>query len=164
MLRNAIVESKHEINKLKMQNSDMGSLITELEREISDVEAVSKRMTAQWAKACEIVAKRKRENDEGGVFMREKKVMASEENNGKNEDEDRSEVTKEATLPSSVEGDGDDHSEKSKAEELLGDYLNDWKRILLEGDEVCGGGDGGGSEIAKDFQEFITQSSSISWM
>lgn len=94
-----------------------------------------------------------------------------EENNDKNDDEDRSDMKKEITIQPSVDGVGDDHSEISKAEEILGDYLNDWERILLEDDEVRGGEDGGGNEIAKqhsqiakDFQEFITQASSISWM
>lgn len=141
MLRNGIDESKHEINKLKMQYSDMDRHIMELEQGINDIEAIYKKMTLHWAKAC---AKRKRENDEV-VCIGEKVVVLSEEI-------PPLEMVKENTISSS-----------SKDEEILGDYLNDWKRTLLEGDDdVCGVEDEG-SEIAKrrsqideEFQEFLT--------
>ncbi|XP_057796341.1 uncharacterized protein LOC131012405 [Salvia miltiorrhiza] len=57
ILRKSIEESRREMKKLKQQKSDMELKMVELRQTANNLEATTKKLIVQWAKACEMMVK-----------------------------------------------------------------------------------------------------------
>lgn len=148
-------ESKLEIEKLKMQQADMEFHILALEEDAKNVENKLPKLIMYWAKACEIIAKKTREEtgkENSDHEVRKKRKLDTPENNetnpgledleGKNNQDQDDTIPLSENQPISSTNDSNDHDANANSEATLeknsGDYTF-WRKMLMEDDEACEG-------------------------
>lgn len=174
MMRDAINESKLEIEKMKVQQLDMDFHIMALQQEAKTINNSTNKMIVSWAKACGILAKRGREeignqncddhdHDHDEAVAKRKKLVGSAEISTKDNGTDPfiDEMVEEMTIPLSQIQPIDDHLKEhvSKLKSETGSsYLDFCKKIMLEDDEVCEveAVNNKHAEISQDFQDLFT--------